>query len=166
MKRRITSLILCIVLIASMLIVPTNALAASKKQVVKILKVTVDGARVREGPSSEYSVVTSVKKGGKVFYMGTTKDSFCYVKTASGDVGYMYRGFLKAYGAVGRNQIYYCKAKTAKVYKKSGKSLKRIGKLYRKQHVIVYEVRGKWAYIKSLSGKSGFVRKSALAKAG
>ena len=166
MKRRITSLILCIVLIASMLILPTNALAASKKQVVQILKVTVDGARVREGPSSEYGVVTSVKKGGKVFYLGTTKDAFCYVKTSSGDVGYVYRGFLKAYGAVGRDQIYYCKSKSATVYKKSGKSLKKSGKLYKKQHVIVYEVRGKWAYIKSLSGKSGYVRKSALAKAG
>ena len=165
MKRRIVSMMLCVFLIASMLIVPTNALAASKK-VVQILKVTVDGARVRKGPSSAYDVVTSVKKGGRVFYLGKTKDSFCYVRTSTGETGYMYRGFLKAYGAVNKDQVYYCKAKSAKVYKRNGRSLKKIGKLYRNQHVIVYEVRGKWAYIKSLSGKSGYIRKSALAKAG
>ena len=164
MKRRIVSMLLCVFLIASMLIVPTDALAASKK-VVQILKVTVDGARVRKGPSSAYDVITSVKRGGRVFYLGKTKDSFCYVRTSTGETGFMYRGFLKAYGAVGVDQVYYCKAKSAKVYKRNGKSLRSIGKLYRNQHVIVYEVRGKWAYIKSLSGKSGYIRKSALAKA-
>ena len=95
MKRRIVSMLLCVFLIASMLIVPTDALAASKK-VVQILKVTVDGARVRKGPSSAYDVITSVKKGGRVFYLGKTKDSFCYVRTSTGETGFMYRGFLKA----------------------------------------------------------------------
>ena len=165
MKRRIVSLIVCVVLVASMLIVPTSAFAASKK-VVQILKVTTDGARLREGPSSAYNVITSLKKGDKVFYLGPTKDSFCRIKTSTGETGYMYRGFLKSYGAVGSKQIYYCKAKSAKVYKRSGKSLKKIGKLYRNQHVIVYEVRGKWAYIKSMGGRSGYILKSALAKAG
>lgn len=165
MKRRMISLLLCVMLVASMLIVPTTAYAASGK-VVKLLKVTADGARVRKGPGSSYDVITSVKKGGRVFYLGKTVNSFCYVRTSNGDVGYMYRGFLKSYGAVSRNQVYYCKVKKTTVYKRNGKSLKKIGTLYRNQHVIVYEVRGNWAYIKSLSGRSGYVKKSALKKAG
>ena len=138
--------------------------AMDGEKATPVSKAEVDAIAARAKEAS--FTVTSVKKGGKVFYLGTTKAAFCYVKTSTGDVGYVYRGFLKAYGAVGRDQIYYCKSKSATVYKKSGKSLKKSGKLYKKQHVIVYEVRGKWAYIKSLSGKSGYVRKSALAKAG
>lgn len=164
MKRRIISFLLCLMLAASMLIVPTTAFADGK--VVPLLKVTVDGARVREGPSSKYDVITSVKKGGRVFYLGKTRTSFCYVRTATGEVGWMYRGYLKAYGAVNMDQVYACKSKSAPVYKRKGKGLKRIGTLYKNQHVIVYEVRGKWAYIKSLTGKSGYIKKSALKKVG
>lgn len=164
MKRRVLSLLLCVMLVASMLIVPTTAFASSGKM-VKLFKVTVDGARVRKGPGSSYEVVTSVKKSSKVFYLGKTVNSFCYVRTSNGDIGYMYRGFLKAYGAVPLDQVYYCTAKKATVYKRTSKGAKRIGWLYRNQHVIVYEVRGNWAYIKSLSGKSGYVKKSALKKA-
>lgn len=164
MKRRLVSLLLCVVLIATVMIVPTTAQAAGSKM-VKILKVTVDGARIRQGPGSKYEVVTSVKKGSKVFYLGKTSNSFCYVRTSNGVVGYMYRGFLKSYGAVPLSQVYYCSAKKVTVYKRSGNGLKKTGTLYKNQHVIVYEVRGKWAYIKSLSGKSGYVRTSALKKA-
>ncbi len=167
MKRRTAMMALCLVLILSMLIAPMGASAASKnkKQVVRILKVTVDGARLRKGPSSAYDIITSIKKDGKVFYWGKTTNSFSYVRTSTGQVGYMYKGFLKAYGAANRNQVYYCKVKSAQLYKRSGKSLKKAGKLTKYQHVIVYEVRGSWAYIKTLDGAGRYIKKSVLAKA-
>ncbi len=164
MKRRFLMIALSVVLLLSMVIAPVSASAASSKA-VKILKVTVDGARVRSGPSSAYDVKTSVSKGSKVFYLGKIKDSFAYVRTERGTVGYMYKGFLKSYGAAYRYQIYCSTKSGVKVYKKASTGSKRVARLSKNQHVIVYQVKGKWAYIKTLSGKGGYVKKSVLKKA-
>lgn len=160
-------MVLSALLIVSMLAMPVSASAASKKQVVYILKVTVDGARLREGPSSSYDVITSLDSGTKVFYTGKMKDAFCYVCTTGGKVGYIYKGFLKSYGAAYAYQIYYCKDRSAKVYTRTSKgTVKKVTTLSKRQFVIVYQAKGDWAYIKTLSGTGGFVQKSALAKAG
>ncbi|MDO4867724.1 MAG: SH3 domain-containing protein [Clostridia bacterium] len=165
MKRRILTALLCVILVAATLIAPVSASAASSRKKIEILQVTVDGARVRSGPSSAYEVLTSVKKGSKVFYLDKQKNSFCRVRTAYGTVGYMYRGFLKSYGAAYKDQIYYCKSRNIKVYKKASTGSKRVTTLSKGQHVIVYQTKGSWAYIKTLGGKGGYVKKSALKKA-
>ena len=162
MKRRVLLMLLSVLLIASM-VMPASAYAASKKT-VQILQVTVDGARVRKGPGSSYDVITSVRNGGKVFYLGKEKSSFYYVRTDHGVQGYMYKGFLKSYGAAYKDQIYYAKEK-AKVYKKASTHSSRKTTLSKGQHVIVYQVKGNWAYIKTLGGTGGYVKKSALKKA-
>ena len=161
MKRRVLAILLLVTLLVGTVIAPVSASAASK---VKILKVTTDGARVRKGPSSAYEVKASVKKGGKVFYLGKTKNSFAYIRTSKGTTGYMYKGFLSAYGTCYKSQIYYC-TKKASLYKKASTSSKRVAKLSKRQHVIVYQVKGNWAYIKTLSGTGGYVKTSVLAKA-
>ena len=162
MKRRTISLVLLIALLLATAIVPVGASAAPK---VKILKVTVDGARVRQGPSSAYAVKTSVKKGGKVFYLGKMKNSFAYIRTSGGTQGYMYKGFLKSYGTCYKSQVYYSKKSGLKVYKKPSTHSSKVTKLSKHQHVIVYQVKGKWAYIKTVSGKGGYCQASALGKA-
>ena len=164
MKRRILMMAVSILLVATMLLAPVSASAASKKT-VQILQVTVDGARVRKGPSSSYDVITSVRNGGKVFYLGKEKSSFYYVRTDHGAVGYMYRGFLKSYGACYKDQVYYAKQKT-KAYKKPSTHSSKKATLSKGQHVIVYQVKGNWAYIKTLGGTGGYVKKSMLKKAG
>ena len=163
MKRKVLMMIFSVLLIASMLLAPMDALAASRKT-VQILKVTVEGARVRKGPSSSYEVITSLDRGSKVIYAGKEKESFCYIYTDRGVKGYVYRGFLKSYGAAYKDQVYYAKIK-AKVYKKASTHSKRKTTLSKKQRVIVYQVKGKWAYIKTLGGTGGYVKKSALKKA-
>ena len=163
MKRRVLKITAFILLIASMLVAPVSASAASKSAVM-ILSVTVDGARLREGPTGDYEVITSLDKGTKVFYAGKKKFAFCYVCTSHGVKGYIYKDYLAPYGAAYKNQIYYAAAKT-KVYKKAGKS-SGVTTLSKGQHVIVYEVQNDWAYIKTMSGKGGFVKASALRKAG
>lgn len=162
MKRRVLMVVLSVLLVASTLLAPVSALAASKKT-VQIMQVNVDGARLRSGPSSSYDVITSVENGAKVFYLGKEKDSFYYVATSHGRKGYMYKGFLKSYGACYSNQIYYATKKIG-VYKKAGGSGRKTY-LSKGQHVIVYQVKGKWAYIKTLGGTGGYVKKSALKKA-
>lgn len=163
MKRRILMMIVSALLVASMLIAPMSASAASKKT-VQILQVTVDGARLRKGPSSSYDVVTSVKNGGKVFYLGKEKSSFYYVRTDHGAQGYMYKGFLKSYGACYKDQVYYVTKKT-KAYKKASTHSSSKATLSKGQHVIVYQVKGNWAYIKTLGGTGGYVKKNVLKKA-
>ena len=162
MNRRFISLALVIALLAAMAIVPAGASAASK---IQILKVVVDGARVRQGPSSAYSVKTSVKKGGKVFYLGKMKNSFAYIRTSGGTQGYMYKGFLKSYGTCYKSQVYYSKKSGLAVYKKASSSSSKVTRLKKHQHVILYQVKGNWAYIKTVSGKGGYCQASALGKA-
>lgn len=163
MKRRLM-MILAVMLMASMLLASVSALAASKST-VQILKVNVDGARLRSGPSSDYSVLTSLDKGSKVIYLGKEKNSFSYVCTAYGKKGYIFRDYLTSYGAAYSSQIYRAKKKV-KAYKKATTSSGRATTLGKGQLVIVYQVKGNWAYIKTLGGKGGYVKTSALKKAG
>jgi uncharacterized protein YgiM (DUF1202 family) len=162
MNRRFISLALVVALLVAMAIVPAGASAATK---VKILKVTVDGARVRSGPSSNYDVKTSLKKGSKVIYLGKTKNSFAHIRTSGGTEGYIYKGFLKNYGSCYKSQIYYSKKSGLAVYKKASTSSSKVTKLKKHQHVILYQVKGNWAYIKTLGGKGGYCKASSLSKA-
>ena len=161
MKRRIITVILTVVLLATMAVAPAGAMAAKK---IQILKVTVDGARLRQGPSSEYSVKKSLNKGAKVFFLGK-KNSFAHVRTSGGTEGYVYKDFLKSYGSCYKSQVYYNSKKSLRVYKRPSTHSSRVTKLSRNQHVIVYQVKGSWAYIKTVSGKGGYCKASALRKA-
>ncbi len=163
MKRRILSMVLAVLLIVATIAVPVSASAASK---VKILRVTANGARVRKGPGN-YAVITSVKKGSKVFYLGKSKKASAFVKicTSKGTRGYMYKGFLKSYGTCYKAQVYYSTKSNLTMYKKASTHSGRRLRLSKKQHVIVYQVRGKWAYIKTMGGTGGFVKKKYLKKA-
>ena len=162
MKRRVISVILVIVMLAAMAVAPAGALAAKK---VKILQVTTSGARLRQGPSSAYAVKTSLKKGSKVFYLGKVKNSFAHIRSSNGTEGYMYKGFLKSYGSCYKSQVYYNKKSSLSVYKKATTHSSKSTKLKKHQHVIVYQVKGSWAYIKTLNGKGGYCKASALRKA-
>lgn len=164
MKRKIMLMATCLLLIAAMVIAPVSASAASKR-IVYVVKVTVDGARLREGPSSAYNVITSLKKDSRVFYLNKRQNAFCYVYTEYGQKGYVYRGFLKPYGAVVVDQVYYNKYDSLTVYRRPSTGANRAGVLYRGQHVVVYQTQGEWAYIKTLSGWGGFVQVAGLQKA-
>ena len=162
MKRKISAILL-VALLLGMVVVPTGAFAAKKK--IKLLKVTEDGARLREGPGSTYDVKKSIKKGSIVLYLGKTKNSFRYISTSKGTKGYIYKGFLKTYGTCYSSQVYYVKKSKLTLYKKPSTKSKKIARLSKKQRVIVSQVKGSWAYIKTLSGTGGYVKKSGLKKA-
>lgn len=164
MKRRIIALLLTVLLLVGSFAVPVSASAASKSK-VKILKVNVEGARIRTGPSSAYDIKTSVSKGTKVFYLNKMKNSFAYICTEKGVTGYMYRGFLDSYGVAYKYQVYYCTDRSIGVYQKTNTDSKKVTKLSKGQRVIVYQVKGNWAYIKTLSGTGGYVKKKYLKKA-
>lgn len=133
------------------------AMAAKKSTVVPIMKVTVDGGRLREGPSSEYEVVTSLKKGEKVFYF-KKEGSFCLVRSETGKMGYIYKGFLANYGAARLDQVYQVGESGAKMYKKASTSSKKKLTLKSDQYILVYKTHRDWAYARTLSGTAGFVK--------
>ena len=158
MKKRFLAAVLCVMLLASIFVVP-----ASAASVVKVMKINVSGARLRKGPG-ESDIITSLKKGTKVLYTGKKVNAFCYVRTSNGKKGYVYDKFLSTYGAAYSNQVYYT-TKKINMYRRASTRSGRVKKLSKRTLVIVYEVRGSWAYVKTLSGKGGFVKASSLSKA-
>lgn len=161
MKRKLISLVI-FMLVLSMAAAPMSAMAAASR-IVQVLKVNVEGARLREGPSSEYNVITSLPKNSRVFYLGQKSAAFCCVRTTDGKTGYVYDGFLDMYGAVRMDQIYYAVKNSVPVYKKASTSSGYAGTLNANDHIIVFRTSGEWGFIKNLNGRSGFVKLNSLA---
>ena len=159
MKRNIIKVLVCLLLVATMVAAPMSAMAKT----VQIMKINVDGARLRSGPGAS-AIITSLKKGTKVFYAGKQIHAFCSVRTLGGKTGYVYKPFLSADGAVESKQVYYTTGKCG-LYKKPSTGSSRKATLSKHTYVVVFEVRGNWAYVKTTSGKGGFVKFSNLAKA-
>ena len=172
MKRKVLKSILCSVLIVALLSAPMSALAASKK-VAYILKVyTTDSSkkvRVRSGSSlkngnGSSDVIGTLKIGTKVLYWGDKAGQMLKIMTPGGKTGYIYQGNLKTYGAMQASQIYLTKSNTA-VYKRSGSKMVRKGTVGADVPVVIYALKGDWAYVKGLTGASAYVKTSALKKA-
>ena len=99
---------LCALLLLTLTATPlmaTKSTVAQAASTMKMVKVNVQGGRLRKGPGSSYDVITSLDKGEKIFYSGKTKDAFSYVCTADGKVGYIYKEFLSSYGTVRSSAI-------------------------------------------------------------
>ena len=156
LKRRLLAAVLGLVILVSLFAVPASA------SVVKVMKVSVNGARLRSGPG-DYSVIKSLKKGTKVLYTGKKVNAFYKVRTSGGKVGYVYKRFLTSYGAANSKQVYYTNKAVTMRRKASAKS-RGVKRLKSRTLVLVYQVRGKWAYVKTLSGKGGYIKVSALTK--
>lgn len=163
MKRNVFRMALCLMLVLMIGAAPMVAFAA-KGGVVSILKCNVDGGRLREGPTSAYNVITSLKKGEKVFYNGQKEGAFCFVRTLYGQSGYIYQGFLESYGAARYDQICFAKTTGVRVYKRPADGSSRVTTLGLGEHIIVYKTVGDWAFVKTLRGGSGYVRASALSR--
>jgi len=140
---------------------PLSALAAAKT--VNILKVSADGARLRDAATAG-EVLTTLAKGTKVFYLGRS-GGMAYVCTERGVKGYVYAGYLEAYGAVRLANIYYVKSTSLAVYQSASASSKRLGSIPKNGYILLYKADGNWGYIKTLSGRAGYVLLSGLKKA-
>ena len=159
MKRNLWRSILCLALVLVLTLAPLSALAATKT--AKILKVNVDKARMRESSSGE--IITTLNKGTKVLYLNKNDGAYCKVCTTDGETGYVYKGFLSSYGAVRANQVYVTKGSTT-LYKRSGNSLRKSSTIKEGVYVLVYKTNGSWAQVKSMTGKSGYMKLSSLKK--
>ena len=164
-KRNFLRVLLCVLLMLTFTVTPVVTATSAQASTMKLMKVNVDGGRLREGPSSAYNVITTLKKGEKVFYSGKMSKAFCYVCTSEGKVGFIYKEFLSNYGSVRSEQVYYTVSGNVKIYNKPATSGSKSITLKKKQFVIVYKKAGNWAYIKTLNGQGGFIPLNKLKKA-
>ena len=167
--RKFFKVMLCALLMLVLTVSPilaTPAASAYAAGTMKMVKVNVQGGRLRKGPSSSYDIITSLDKGQKIFYSGKTKNAFSYVCTADGKVGYIYKEFLSSYGSVRASSVYYTTGKTVRMYKKASTSSSKAATLKKQQYVIVYKKARKWAYVRTLDGKAGYIQLSKLKNAG
>ena len=156
--------IFLIALLTMTAVLPTGALAASsKKKVVYIVNVDNNGVRVRSTPrgGSTDNVMTSLKKGTKLFYLGSSGAWYKVCSEYGPTSGYIYKGYASYYGAVALDSIYKCDGRVT-LYSRANSSSRRIGTLKDDQYVIVYAVSGKWAYVHTISGMKGYVLTSGL----
>jgi len=159
MKLKFMKILMCLVLIASMALAPMTAMASSST--MQILKVNTSGARLRD---EDKSIITTLRQGTKVFYAGDRIDAYCRVCTLDGEVGYVYKEFLSAYGVVKTKQVYFTTDPSV-VYRRSGDSLKRMGTAPENTVVLVLDTNGSWAYVRSLNGATGYMRRNTLQRA-
>ena len=159
MKRNLWKSILCLSLILVLVLAPLSGLAATKT--ARILRVNVDQARMRTGASG--SVITTLGRGTKVLYLNKNDGAYCKVCTSNGTIGYVYKGYLSSYGSVRADQVCVTRGSTS-LYKLSGGTLRKSGTLKAGVFMLVYRTNGSWAYVQSMSGKSGYVRLSDVAR--
>ena len=170
MNRKIIKSILCSLLIVALLAAPVSVLAAGKAAyILKIAASDAPGVYLRSGTDPKNlnkttdNVIGRLKNGTKVLYWGHSVGQMMLVMTANGKSGFVHKGNLRTYGAMNTKQLYVTKNASA-VYRRSGSSMHRVGSVSKGLPVVVYRTNGGWAYIRNLSGKSGYIKTSDLKK--
>lgn len=162
MKR--TLIIMLALMLALSAVLPSVGFAASKsksKKIIYVVNVDNNGLRVRSEPNGGDNVMTTLKKGTKLFYLGTKGAYYKVCSEYSYTSGYVYKGYVSYYGAVAYDSIFRADGRTT-VYSRPSTSSRRSATLKDGQFVIVRAVSGKWAYIYTISGTKGYVRTSSL----
>lgn len=161
MKRTVI-LMLALVLALSTVLPSVGFAASSKKnKVIYVVNIDNNGVRAREQPHGGDNVITTLKKGTKLFYLGQSGSYYKVCSEYSPRAGYVYKGYVSYYGAVAYDSIFKCDGKTY-VYSRPSTSSRRTATLKDNQFVIVRAVSGKWAYVFTISGIKGYVRTSNL----
>ncbi len=160
MKR--TLVFMLALMLALSAILPSVGFAASKnKKTIYIVNIDNNGVRVRSEPRGGDNIMTTLKKGTKLFYLGQEGAYYKVCSEFSYTSGYVYKGYVSYYGAVSYDSIYRSNGRTY-VYSRPTSSSRRSATLKNGQFVIVRAVSGKWAYIYTISGTKGYVRTSSL----
>ena len=159
MKR--TLIVMLALMLALSAVLPSVGFAASKKKIIYVVNIDNNGVRARSEPHGGDNVMTTLKKGTKLFYLGQSGAYYKVCSEFSYTSGYVYKGYVSYYGAVAYDSIFRCDGRTY-VYTRPNSSARRSATLKDGQFVIVRAVSGNWAYIYTISGKKGYVKISSL----
>lgn len=159
--KRIVRIAICMMLVMTMLI---TTLAPAAMAAAKIMKVNASGVRLHYNANGggTSSMITSLSKGTKVLYMGTTKHSWYKVRTNSGLTGYIFKDYLSSVEKVSKSKCFVVKDRRLTTYKSAGG--RKYGTIKGGTTVIVTKTSGQYVKIKTLTGKEYFVKKSGLKK--
>ena len=157
MKRKT---ILCLALIMAL----TVALISASAATWTIMKVTVDGARVRKSAGNS-DVVASLKKGTRVISTGKASQAYYKIMMLNGKTGYIFRDHVEKLGTVDSTQLYKTTQKV-NLRRKASKAASRVKKLAAGEYVMVISVADGWAHVKTIDGKRGYLLETYLKKAG
>ena len=106
MKRALVFMLALMLALTAVL--PSVGFAASKKnKVIYIVNVDNDGVRVRSTPSGGDNIMTTLKKGTKLFYLGQEGSYYKVCSEFSTTTGYIYKGYVSYYGAASLNSIFF-----------------------------------------------------------
>jgi len=159
--KRIVLLTLALIIALSAVLPSVGFAASKKKKVIYVVNIDNNGVRVRSTPNGGNNIMTTLKKGTKLFYLGTEGAYYKVCSEYSTKTGYVYKGYVSYYGAVAYDSIFRCDGRTY-VYTRPNSSARRSATLKDGQFVIVRAVSGNWAYIYTISGKKGYVKISSL----
>lgn len=153
MKRK---LILCFTALILLSIISASAATWT------VMKVTVDGARVRKS-AGDSDILLSLKKGTRIISTGKANKAYYKVITPDGQTGYIFRDHVEAIVSADSEKLY--KTTTAvNLRKKASISSGRVKKLSAGEYVQVISTADGWSHVKTLDGKKGYVNTSYLAK--
>ena len=157
MKRRIITMMVLLVMAASMLAMPMSALAEGK-----FMTVTTN---VNLRSSSDLNdVIGTLKKGTTVYYTGKKYKSMYQIKTSKGKVGYVFKMYLKNAGSKdGDGMVVRVKENTL-LYKKADTDSRQVCKLAEGRYMKILSVGDGWAKVKTTNDKTGYVLVSKLKK--
>lgn len=164
--KKILKTLLCMMLVL-VCAAPACLPSASAASAAKIMRVNAKDVRLHYNTKGggENTMIMKLSKGTKVLFLETKNKTWAYVALPNGLRGYIYNGYLSAYGAVNANSVAEVKVKSAPTYKVSGRSMKKTGKsLTRNAVVFVRDTKGAYAKILTLEGKWTYVKTSSLQK--
>lgn len=150
-KMKLSLAIMMVALLTLAAVAPSFAASYTVKAATGKVEVTAGNLNVRSGPGTNYSVVSSLKKGDVLERTGTS-GSWTRVKLSSGTEAFVFTKYVKVVTASGQY------ASTTNLRVRSGPSTKysQIGSLKKGEVVTVVSVSKTWAKIKWGDNKDGY----------
>ena len=157
MKKKIVT----IVLILAMLLLSVSTAFA---KVGNIYVVKGAGLHLRTKPrggeSNADNIIASLRKGSKVVHL-SSKGNWWKVRTASGEVGWVFNAYLRASDSSLTSSDadrYHVKCSCLNVRASATTKSKKIGTLKKGTAVNVIAVKNGWGKIKNSEGKIGYIK--------
>ena len=148
---------LCMVFVSVFLLSAVAAPASAK--VGQTYQSRVQGLRVHQSPKGSSDIVFKLQKGQKVIHKSTS-NGWWKIKTTDGQVGYVYRTYLKLFGNPIKKNAYYkvYKITNLAVRKAPRTAASKLGTVRRGASVQLKNKRGSWGYVKLSNGNTGWVQ--------
>lgn len=146
---------------------PAKAAVAGSSTMAKVgakYVVTASYLNFRSGPGVGYSVLTGLKRGTTVTYMGY-KNSWWQVRTSGGKTGYVDRKYLTP-ASVSKTGQYFVTASKLRVRKSPTTSSSILGTVNKGAMITITQLNGDWGYVSSGAGVRGWVALQYLSTSG